>query len=148
MNKNIILGLAVSLLGFSNSIEAQKIKNYALQNAIKEISKLNVYETTCTVGYANTPSSQYERFTILATLATDKELITLAEKHKNPVVRLYSYQALKKKNVEIPTSLIAKFKSDRDAVISLQGCLAENTTVNKLSNEIFVTTSKYNFTKE
>ncbi len=140
--------LFVLLLGSNYNGEAQKMNNNSLKNAIKEIANLNIYETTCTVGYANITSSQYLRFNILTTFATNKELITLAWKHKNPVVRLYSFQALKKRHVEIPASLITKFKADENEVISLQGCLAENTMVNKLSSEIFLPSSNYTFTKE
>ncbi len=138
----------ILLLATNYCSEAQKMNKSSLQNAVTEIANLNIYETTFTVGYANIPSSQYQRFNILISLATDKELIMLAEEHKNPVVRLYSFQALKKRKIEIPSSLIEKFKIDENEVISLQGCLAENTRVNQLSSEIFIPSSNYEFIKE
>ena len=127
---------------------AQKENTNSLSKTIKEIAHYNVYETTCNVGYAGGASSQYQRFNLLTSLATTQQLIMLATNHKNPVVRLYAFQALKKKNIDIPASLADKFKSDQDEVISLQGCLAENTRVNLLTNEIFVSTSNYKPVKE
>ena len=127
---------------------AQKENTNTLSNAIKEIAHFNVYETTCNVGYAGTTSSQYQRFNLLTSLATTQQLIMLATKHKNPIVRLYSFQALKKRNIDIPASLADKFKSDQDEVISLQGCLAENTKVNLLTNEIIFPSSNYKPVKE
>ena len=139
----LALFLAFGFISF-----AQKENDKRLPNTIKEIANFNIYETTCTVGFAGDSSSQYQRFNLLATLATTQQLMMLATKHKNPVVRLYSYQALKKRNVEIPSSLLEKFKSDQNEVISLQGCLAENTTVNKLTNQIFVASANYQLIKE
>ena len=127
---------------------AQKENTNSLSKTIKEIAHFNVYETTCNVGYAGAASSQYQRFNLLTSLATTQQLIMLATNHKNPVVRLYAYQALKKKNIDIPGSLADKFKSDQDEVVSLQGCLAENTRVNLLTNEIIFPSSNYKPVKE
>jgi len=85
---------------------------------------------------------------LITSLATTEDLIILATTHKNPVVRLYSFQALKKRNAEIPSTLTAKFKTDLNEVISLQGCLAENTTVNLLTNDIFIPSTNYKLIKE
>ena len=136
---NIYLLFLFLATGFNSF--AQKENTNTLSNAIKEIAHFNVYETTCNVGYAGGASSQYQRFNLLKSLATTQQLIILATKHKNPVVRLYSFQALKKRNIDIPASLADKFKSDRDEVISLQGCLAENTRVNLLTNKIIFSSS-------
>ena len=134
------------VIGFNSF--AQKENKISLSNTIKEIADFNVFETTCTVGYAGGTSSQYKRYNLLTSLATTPELLILATNHKNPVVRLYAYQALKKRNIDIPTSLADKFKSDQDEVISLQGCLAENTRVNLLTNEIIFPSSNYKPVKE
>ena len=127
---------------------AQKENTNTLSKTIKEIAHFNVYETTCNVGYAGGASSQYQRFNLLISLATTQQLIMLATNHKNPVVRLYAYQSLKKRNIDIPASLADKFKSDQDEVVSLQGCLAENSKVNLLTNEIIFPTSNYKPVKE
>ena len=127
---------------------AQKENTNTIPNAVKEMAAFNIYETTCTVGYAGAASSQYQRFNLLTSLATTQQLIMLATNHKNPVVRLYSFQALKKKNIDIPASLADKFKSDQDEVISLQGCLAENSKVNLLTNKIIFSASNYKPLKE
>ena len=127
---------------------AQKENTNTLPNAIKEMATFNIYETTCTVGFTNSTSSQYQRFILLTSLATTADLIILATTHKNPVVRLYSFQALKKRNAEIPSTLLTKFKTDLNEVISLQGCLAENTTVNLLTNDIFIPSTNHKLIKE
>ena len=123
-------------------------KENTVSDAVKEMAAFNIYETTCTVGFSNSASSQYQRFILLTSMASTKDLITMATNHKNPVVRLYAYQALKKRNIDIPTSLADKFKSDQDEVISLQGCLAENSKVNLLTNEIIFPSSNYKLVKE
>ena len=133
-------------IGFSSF--AQKENTNTLPNAVKEMAAFNIYETTCTVGFSNSASSQYQRFILLTSMASTKDLITLATNHKNPVVRLYSFQALKKRNIDIPASLADKFKNDQDEVVSLQGCLAENTKVNLLTNEIIFPSSNYKPVKE
>ena len=133
-------------IGFNSF--AQKENTISLSNTIKEIADFNVYETTCIVGYAGGASSQYQRYSLLTSLATTPELLILASQHKNPVVRLYSFQALKKRDIEIPASLYDKFTGDQDEVISLQGCLAENTRVNLLTNEIIFPCSNYKLVKE
>ena len=127
---------------------AQNENTNTLSDAIKEIALSNVYETTCTVGFAGRTSSQYQRFNLLTSLATTPELLNLASQHNNPVVRLYSFQALKKRNIDIPASLYDKFISDQDEVISLQGCLAENSRVNLLTNKIIFSSSNYKLVKE
>ena len=139
----IFINISFLFLFFATGFNsfAQKENTNTLSNAIKEIAHFNVYETTCNVGYAGSASSQYQRFNLLTSLATTQQLIMLATKHKNPVVILYSFQALKKRNIDIPASLSDKFKSDRDEVISLQGCLAENTRVNLLTNKIIFSSS-------
>ncbi len=139
----LLLFLATGFGGY-----AQNENTNTLPNAIKEMAAFNIYETTCTVGYSNIASSQYQRFIILTSLATTEDLIILASTNKNPVVRLYSFQALKKRNIKIPLLLIDKFSRDQDQVISLQGCLAENTVVKLLTNEIFVASTNYKLIKE
>lgn len=137
MKRLIKIQLLAIFLAMGFNSFAQKENNSTLPNIIKKIADFNIYETTCTVGYAGDASSQYQRFNLLTSLATTQQLIILATNHKNPVVRLYSFQALKKRNIKLPLSLIDKFNRDQDKVISLQGCLAENTTVKLLTNEIF-----------
>ena len=126
---------------------AQHIPINTFLKTVEEMAAFNVYETTCTVGYSNSSSSQYERFKFL-TQVNNEDLILLANSHENPVVRLYAFQALKKRKIEIPQVLIEKFKNDASGVISLQGCIAENTTVNKLNNEIFLPLTTYKLVQQ
>jgi len=53
----LVLFLATGFGGF-----AQKENTNTLPNAIKEMAAFNIYETTCTVGFSNSASSQYQRF--------------------------------------------------------------------------------------
>ena len=138
----------VLFLATGFNLFAQKENINTLPNAVMEMAAFNIYETTCTVGFSNSTSSQYQRFILLTSLATTADLIILAMTHKNPVVRLYSFQALKKRNAEIPSTLTAKFKTDLNEVISLQGCLAENTRVNLLTNNIFIPSTNHKLIKD
>ena len=126
---------------------AQQVAINIFLKTVNETAAFNVYETTCTVGYLNSSSSQYERFKFL-TQVNSEDLLLLANTHTNAVVRLYAFQALKKRKIELPQALIEKFKNDASEVISLQGCIAENTTVNQLLNEIFIPSTPYKLVQQ
>lgn len=143
MKTNIKIIFVVLLMLGAYGGFAQNVTNKNFSKTIKEIAAFNIYETTCTVGFSNMPSTQYERFKLLASHANDEDLILLAGTHKNAVVRLYAFQALKKREIEMPASIVEKFKNDVSEVISLQGCLAENTRVNQLLNQIFIPSTTY-----
>lgn len=126
--------LAVALLFFVVlHIFARNKNRHIIKTIAKEIAANNVYEQTYTIGYFNLKSEQRERFEKLVSIANEKQLLKLASKNKNAVVRLYSFQALKKKTKIIPESLIRKFKNDHTEIITINGCLANKRNINNLA---------------
>ena len=83
----------------------QQQQNDSLAIIVSEIESSNIYETSYTVGYGGTVSRQYLCFKQLSQLATENYLSELALKHSNAVVRLYAYQALKRKVATIPEAI-------------------------------------------
>jgi hypothetical protein len=129
--KSFFLPAVFSILVLSGY--AQKQADYPVKTAIQEMADQNLYETSRTVGFAGTESKQYQRFQQLMSLPTDR-LIELAH-HKTAVVRLYAYQALKKKEADIPGSLSDLLMNDRTLVATLNGCIAGRKTVSELAKQ-------------
>jgi hypothetical protein len=111
----------------------QKQSDDPLQTVIQEIARQDVYEVSRTVGFAGALSKQYQRFQQLSSLATEQQLTELAVRHKNAVVRLYAFQALKKRKVDIPDGLSEQFMNDRSVVMTLNGCVGDKVTVSELA---------------
>jgi hypothetical protein len=112
---------------------AQQQADTPLKTVIQEMADQDLYETSRTVGFAGSVSKQYQRFQQFVSLATEKQLAELAIRHKNAVVRLYAFQALKKRKANIPDSLYDQFMSDRSAVATLNGCVGDKKTVSELA---------------
>jgi len=96
---------------------------------VQAIAKGNVYEKSYTVGYAGSISKQHERFEQLLAVATAPELLHLAQQHPNAVVRLYAYQAFKRKNAVLEKELLLQFANDHSIVFTTSGCVREKRTV-------------------
>lgn len=111
----------------------QRQSDDSLATVVKAIANNNVYEVSLTVGYAGTVSEQLQRFDLLLSLATSDQLMDIAAHNKNAVVRLYAFQALKRKKIEIPKSLIQQFQNDNTVVEMLNGCVADKKSVNTLA---------------
>jgi hypothetical protein len=114
---------------------AQKQADTPLKTAIQEMADHDLYETSRTVGFAGTASKQYQRFQQFLSVATEQQLTELAARHKNAVVRLYAFQALKKKKADIPAGLWEQFINDGTAVSTLNGCIGDKKTVSELVKE-------------
>jgi len=110
----------------------QRQSNDSLTTVIKAIANSNIYEVSYTVGYAGSISKQYQRFEQLLSLATEEQLLDLAAHNKNAVVRLYAFQALKRKKIKIPDNLIRQFQHDNTIVQMLKGCVGDKKSVNAL----------------
>jgi hypothetical protein len=110
----------------------QQHKADSLTALVNEMARSNVYETSYTVGYAGTVSKQYERFQQLVAFATEQQLLSLAQKHQNAVVRLYSLQALKRRKVAISPQLNRQFINDKTIVKMLNGCVGDEKPLNVL----------------
>ena len=111
---------------------AQELPKDSLTALISDMACSNVYEASYTVGFTGEVSKQIQRFERLTTLATEQQLLTLAETHRNAVVRLYAFQALKKGRKVIPGPLLQQFRNDRTVVRELKGCVAKEKPVNLL----------------
>jgi len=107
----------------------------SVEAAIEKISQHDIYETSYAVGFAGHPSMQFELFKTLVAVASNDQLLELATHHKNAVVRLYCYQALKKRQALIPGYLTEKFRKDETPVETLDGCIGATRKVNSLINE-------------
>lgn len=129
MHKHINI-LFVSFFSFFLSY-AQDEKFEALPVVVFEMAAHNVYESE-TIGIANAKSKQFARYQQLVAKASEEQLLQLTS-HSNAVVRLYAYQALRQKGVNIPESLVQKFKADTTSVQSMQGCVINKYPVSKLA---------------
>jgi hypothetical protein len=68
-------------------------------------------------------------------LATEQQLIDLAYRYDNAVVRLYAFQALRQKKAKVSEALIQQFQHDRTIVTMLKGCIGNKKAVNELAKQ-------------
>ena len=133
IQKLIILTILSLVTG--NISFGQKPKNDSVAIIVTGIANTNIYEVSSTVGYAGSLSKQYQRFEGLSSLATEQQLLDLASRNENAVVRLYALQALKQKKINIPEVLVEQFNNDRTIVTMLKGCIGNKKTVNELAKQ-------------
>jgi hypothetical protein len=119
-------------IGFSFGQQRQED---SLTMIVAAIARSNVYEASYTVGYRGMVSKQYQRFEQLIDLATEKQLLALVEQHKNAVVRLYAFQALKARKVAISEKLKRQFHDDKTVVKVLKGCVADERSLSVLATQ-------------
>lgn len=136
--KKIMQNVFLLILFSSSTLYSigQEKSNDQLKSLISQIAKSNVYEMSDQIGVAGSPSKQLERFSKLISLSTEQQLVELASKNTNAVVRLYAFQALKQKNIVIPTALQKQFQNDQTIVTTLTGCIGREATVQALSKQI------------
>ncbi len=113
----------------------QRQRDDSLAKVIKEIAYNNVYEVSYTVGIAGAISQQLQRFDMLLSLSTNDQLLNLATHNKSAVVRLYAFQALKRKKIEIPSTIIQQFQNDNTIVATLNGCVVDKKRVSTLAQQ-------------
>ncbi len=94
----------------------------------------DTYEIGKTLGYTGAPAKQRQRFLQLIQLASDEELINLAASHRNAVVRVYAYQALRQRKIAISQALIDQFHQDHTQVKIVQGCILKEESVSAIAN--------------
>ena len=131
--KNTFLFTLLIIAGISSF--GQRQSDDSLATVVKEIANNNVYEVSYTVGIAGAISSQLQRFDLLLSLSTNDQLLNLATHNKNAVVRLYAFQALKHKKIEIPTALNQQFQNDKTIVEMLNGCVGDKKSVSTLAQQ-------------
>lgn len=82
------------------------------------------------VGIGGVKTDQYMRYEKLTKFASDSALVCLTD-HKNPVVRVYSFFALQRRNSPYVMSIFKKHVTDSSEMESFSGCFKLSTTVNK-----------------
>jgi hypothetical protein len=92
----VTLSLATGAFSFG-----QKSKSDLVATLARAMANSDIYEVSYTVGYTGAISQQYQRFERLLSLATEQQLIDLASRNENAVVRLYAFQALRQKKAKI-----------------------------------------------
>ncbi|MEO6870025.1 MAG: hypothetical protein ABI168_10290 [Ginsengibacter sp.] len=133
LRKSVFLFTLLIMTGVSSF--GQRQSEDSLSTVVKAIANNNVYEVSLTVGYAGTISEQLKRFDLLLSLTTNDQLLDIAGHNKNAVVRLYAFQALKRKKIEMPKILIQQFLNDSTIVETLNGCIADKKSVNTLAQQ-------------
>lgn len=111
-------------------------KKNSLTSTVNEIAKCNIYEISGTIGFAGLASKQNQRLEQIVSLASEDQLLYLAKDHKNAIVRLYALLALKEKRIIISDSIKEQFQNDTTIVVTLNGCLAEEKSVQMLAMQI------------
>ncbi len=129
----IIVSVILFLSTSSLLAQTEKSKNIdGVKNIVFEITSNNIFESSSTVGVAGTKSGQNALQIKLEHIASNSELIELAESDSNGIVRLYAIMSLVHSNTEIPKGLIEKFENDYSTVILLNGCIADYVTVSQV----------------
>ena len=119
--KHIIGLILIVLISFTTGKTQQKI-SHSTKKLVYKISAVNKYESQF-VGFAGTPSQQYLNFQHLRQSATQEELQELL-RHKNAVVRIYSFKALYEKNRKAAEQHSRELLKDTARFMTLQGCIA------------------------
>ncbi len=132
--RKVALAIAFLIFGWTFGF-SQDLKSDSAVLIIKEMAESDIYEVSYSIGYFGSLSLQYQRFEKLLSLASQQQLIDFATNANNPVARLYCYQALRKKKVDIPVSLKQQFSKDITKVKTLKGCTGEEKSVSSLANE-------------
>ena len=98
-----------------------------VKRIVREIAKSNVFELPAS------HTLQNARYLQLSETASVDELIKIATKNKNAVVRLYAYQAIVQKLTEVPPDIFEQFDHDTSIVATLRGNIPGRSTVNKIA---------------
>lgn len=104
-----------------------------VKKIVKEIAKTNVYDFTANAAPTGTVSQQNSRYLELLQTANIEDLVKLATKHKNRVVRLYAYRAIVQKSKSVPPGILDQFTNDTTIVSTIRGGIKDKTAVNKIA---------------
>lgn len=105
----------------------------SLANIISKFTTLKERQ----VGFAGETPSEYLTFQQLKSTGTEEELNNLLG-HYSPIVRVYSYRALKANQMEINPEMDKVLHKDNEKVMWLAGCLFRETTVSYLVSKTFL----------
>jgi hypothetical protein len=131
--KSGLVAMVFLFFGFSGSCQQGGTDSVAL--LVKELSMDNTYAAGATLGIKGVISKQYQRYHRLVALASREQLVQLAAGHKSAVVRLYAWQALRRKKMAVPASLVKQFSTDREKLSTVKGCIRSVQTVSALARE-------------
>lgn len=136
----IILLILNSSYGFSQ-YDFSKISIQEIVNEIENENKLLSQH----IGLGGIPTEQYARFEELQKKATKEELIKFT-KHRNPVVRCYSFWGLTERKEENLFPMLLDHLQDTSKVQRQSGCIVSNVSVADFYIELL--TKKYLITED
>lgn len=102
-----------------------------IHKMVTEMVATNRYDENFSIGIGGILSKQYQLFQRLVQIATPQQLIELTS-HKNAVVRLYAFQALRSKEVIIPERTLKQFANDTSIITVMRGCIVLQQSMNLL----------------
>ena len=117
----VILVFAVLVGLFACKGKQDKLSSASISEVVRDIAKTNVLMGGA-VGIAAERPMQWDRYEVLRSKGTDKELLTLTN-DTNAVVRCYAFQALAARRTTDLFSIVVQHLSDTAAVYTLYGCL-------------------------
>ena len=141
MNLSAIVRVFIIHLTFITASFGQTAMNDQVTKIVNEIATTNRYDESYTIGIGGIISTQYQLFQQLAQLATPQQLVDLIN-HTNAVVRLYAYQALRGKGVNIHERILNQFAKDKTLITVMRGCIMEQQPVSALINHKLIAAYK------
>lgn len=131
-----IFTLIIVIFSYSNVHAQKKHSNFTANDSLSAL-QLHICEnnivTSATVGIGNKPSMQWYALGYLLKLSSIEDLLQML-KAKCAVLKIYGYIGLVYKKYPTPDSLKNILDSDSSAITMLSGCIATNTTINKVIN--------------
>ncbi len=118
---------------FCKSDASQIFAADPIKKIAREIAKANVYEFAAAPTADRKSTDQNNRYEVLLKTAGDADLIELATKNKNAIVRLYAYRAIVQKFKEVPKNILDQFANDQTMVSTMRGAIEEKMTVSKIA---------------
>ena len=106
--------------------------NSSLLNILNNFRIVNRYDLSYTIGFAGSTSQQIVGYKKLLKIRDTSKLIEALYIEKNPVAKLYLYQALVFKKVTLPKDIITSLTNDSTKVAFLEGCIGGMGSVKEL----------------
>ena len=100
-----------------------KLSSTPINEIVKEIATTNVLMGSA-VGVSAQRPEQWDRYSLLRSKATDKELLDLTN-NENSVVRCYAFQALVERNTTDLFPIVLRHLSDTATFHTMYGCIGD-----------------------
>ena len=128
MTKQSAIFILTLLWGlFACKQKHDKLSSASISEVVKTMAKTNVLMGSA-VGYGLQRPEQWDRYVVLRSKATDKELLALTN-DTNSVVRCYALQALVERNTTDIFPILLLHLSDTATVHTLYGCIGDSQKV-------------------